>query len=99
MAEDLQSRIQKGEFESRADMARLLGYSRARITQIFCLLNLSPEASEILKSMGDFWPHPVVTERTLRSLIRLSTNEQIVFVTGLAGQMKLLPFKDRTGLP
>jgi hypothetical protein len=46
LAHALQARLDAGEFPDRADMARSLGFSRARITQILNLCLLAPDIQE-----------------------------------------------------
>ena len=58
---------------SRADLARKLGLSRARVTQTLNLLGL-PEILILEKEeMGDYWSRQLVTERQLRRSINQST--------------------------
>jgi hypothetical protein len=51
---------------SKADVARKLGYSRARVTQLLNLLNLPQEFMLEIMEMGDHWDRQLVTERQLR---------------------------------
>ncbi len=46
LAHALQARIASGEFETQAQMARALGLTRARISQLFDLLVLAPDIQE-----------------------------------------------------
>lgn len=65
-----------GECASRADLARKLGMTRARVTQVLGLLELTPEIVDALAALGDPLPKPIVTERGLRSLLDLPATEQ-----------------------
>ena len=65
-----------GQHTSRADFARKLGVSRARVTQVLGLLALAPALVQALVALGDPLPKPVVTERSLRSILKLPINEQ-----------------------
>lgn len=58
-------------------MAKSLGYSRARITQLLNLLSLSNQVLEQIRASGDYWVRPLVTERMLRALLALQEEEQI----------------------
>lgn len=59
--------------ESRADLARRLGVSRARVTQVLSVLDLAPEALELLERS----PGPaLVSERGLRRLRALPSESQ-----------------------
>jgi ParB-like chromosome segregation protein Spo0J len=46
LAHALQARIASDEFETQAQMARALGLTRARISQLFDLLVLAPDIQE-----------------------------------------------------
>jgi len=52
---------------TRAELARKLGISRARVTQMLNLLRLPEELREEIEAMGDYWGRRLVTERMLRS--------------------------------
>ena len=58
---------------SRADLARKLGLSRARVTQILNLLELPEALVSEIEEMGDYWSRQLVTERQLRRSIKQST--------------------------
>ncbi len=64
------------ECASRADLARQLGVTRARVTQMLGLLDLTPEVLEAMAALGDPLPKPIVTGRGLRSLLSLPATEQ-----------------------
>ena len=55
---------------TRADLARKLGLSRARVTQMLNLLGLPEILISEIEGMGDYWSRQLVTERQLR--MRLS---------------------------
>ena len=54
---------------SKADLARKLGISRARVTQILNLLKLPEELIREVEEMGDNWNRKLVTERMLRAKV------------------------------
>ena len=54
---------------SKADLARKLGISRARVTQILNLLKLPEELLREVEEMGDNWNRKLVTERMLRAKV------------------------------
>ena len=60
--------IDNGEAKSQADLARMLGITRARVNQILRLLKLDEERIESLKSMGDPLASKIISERKLRQL-------------------------------
>ena len=53
---------------SRADLARKLGLSRARVTQMLNLLGLPEMLISEIEEMGDYWSRQLITERQLRGL-------------------------------
>jgi len=55
---------------NRADLARKLSLSRARVTQILNLLKLPESLITEIEELGDYWSRQLVTERQLR--MRLS---------------------------
>lgn len=68
--------LSSGTRVTRADLARKLGVSRARVTQVLRLLDLAPEILETIALLGDPLPSPVVTERAPRSLVMLPCESQ-----------------------
>ena len=59
-------KLMESEGLSKAELARRMNLSRARITQIINLLKLSPEVIEMIKEIADRLKKPVITERRLR---------------------------------
>lgn len=51
---------------TKAELARKLGISRARVTQMLNLLKLPGELIDEVEGMGDYWERRLVTERMLR---------------------------------
>jgi len=51
---------------NRAELARRLGVSRARVTQWLELLELPERVLREVEALGDHWQRQVVTERKLR---------------------------------
>lgn len=86
VAQEWQRRLSAGECASRADLSRKLGLTRARVTQILGLLDLAPDVLEALAALGDPLPKPIVTERGLRSLLRLSPKEQKRALQGIGSK-------------
>jgi hypothetical protein len=69
LAHALQRRVDAGEFADYADMARALGFSRARITQLMDLLLLAPDIQhEILHLEVPPGAQPI-SERALRETV------------------------------
>jgi len=76
LAEEWQLRITNGQVRSRAELARELGFSRARVTQALRILSLSPRVKEIVRSLGDPMDRKYVSERMLLSICKLPAEEQ-----------------------
>lgn len=68
--------MERGEVSSRADLARKLGVSRARVTQVLDLLRLPPKVLRRIKALGDPLEYPAVTERQLRPLVQRKPKDQ-----------------------
>ena len=63
MAHTLKRRIDTGEFNEQAAMARALGFTRARISQLFDLLLLAPQVQEEVLFLEDAPGKQAVVER------------------------------------
>ena len=61
--------INSGKAKSQADLAKKLGISRARVTQILNLLKLDNEIINKMERMGDPLSSQVITERQLRNCL------------------------------
>jgi hypothetical protein len=61
---------------SRAALARHLGVSRARVTQVLQLLTLAPSVLDAIVQLGDPLSERVVSERALRWLARMGHRQQ-----------------------
>jgi hypothetical protein len=79
--------IAGGRYQSQSDLARKMGISRARVTQVLNLLRLAPRVIGIVMG-GDPLPAPMVTERQLRPLIGLTARSQLKELTIILGRMR-----------
>jgi hypothetical protein len=77
LAKEWRRALDNGAYVSPAALARNLKVSRARVTQILNLLQLSPSAKEIISSLGDPVKKPIVSERKLRLLLAMVPDKQI----------------------
>jgi predicted transcriptional regulator len=66
--------LEASEIHSKADIAKLLGISRARVTQTLNLLKLAPEIRKHVLSLSDE-EASFFTERRLRPLTQASSRE------------------------
>ena len=73
LAHTLQGAIDKGIYESRAHMARQLGLTRARVTQLLGLLMLAPDIQEALLFMEAIDGSEPLSDRALRPLVQMSS--------------------------
>jgi hypothetical protein len=77
LAEEWRGRLVAGEVRSRADLARMLGVSRARVTQVLALLSLPSDLQDKVKALGDpLLAPPPVSEKALRRLVPLAVDQQ-----------------------
>ncbi len=70
LARQWQQDLSEGKYRSQADLSRNLGVSRARVTQVLNLLKLPREMIEKVCAMGDPLIKPIVTERSLRRILK-----------------------------
>jgi transcriptional regulator with XRE-family HTH domain len=76
LAREWQKALVSGEYASQTAMARKLGVSRVRVTQVLNLLRLSASTIDRIASLGDPLSSQIVTERKLRPLVPLPEAEQ-----------------------
>lgn len=76
LAQEWHRALDDGECPSRAALARQLGVTRARMTQVLGLLELAPEGVHAIAALGAPLPRPIVSERMLRTLLTLPAGEQ-----------------------
>jgi hypothetical protein len=70
--------LESGEAPNQAEIARRVGITRARVTQVMGLLRLAPEIQEHILSMPEVVRRPAITERVLRPIAQIeNTGEQI----------------------
>src|SRR5262245_38864070 len=76
LAHALQGRLDSGEFWDHADMARSLGFTRARVSQLMDLLLIAPDIQEEVLFL-EFPPgSQPIHEHDLRGLPTLTWDEQ-----------------------
>ena len=61
--------IDSGEVKNQAEVARIKGISRARVTQILNLFKLDKNIIDRLEQIGDPMDRKVISERELRKFI------------------------------
>jgi hypothetical protein len=72
-----QALLESGTIASQSQIARREGITRARVTQIMCMLRLAPEIRAQILSMPDAVHRLSVTERMLRPIAIKSHHDQL----------------------
>ena len=69
LAREYKKMLNSGEIKNQAELARIKGISRARVTQILNLLRLGKNIISNLEQIGDPIDRKVISERELRKII------------------------------
>jgi len=69
LAREYMKMIESSELKNQAELAKLKGISRARVTQILNLLKLDKSIIDNLEKLGDPMVKKVISERKLRKRI------------------------------
>jgi hypothetical protein len=69
LAHRIDAMIAAGELRDLADAARVLGLTRARVTQLMNLLLLAPRIQEAILELPPTMGRDTVTERSLRPIV------------------------------
>jgi len=80
--------IESGQARNESDLARQIGVSRVTVNHFISLLKLTPEVIETVEQMGDPMPKRYVTERKLRSLVKLPSERQRTIINQISITMK-----------
>ena len=80
LAKEYKQMIDNGQVKNQSGLARNLGISRARVTQILSLLKLDPLIVQELEKFGDPLKSKIITERMLRPYVNKSPQEQKGFL-------------------
>lgn len=73
MAHEIERLITEGAFADRADAARKLGFTRARISQLLDLTLLAPDLQERLLTMETAEGADPITEHRLRTVVAMTS--------------------------
>ena len=73
LAHHVQRSIDSGAFSNQADVARKLGITRARITQLLDLLLLAPDIQEAILHLEAADGVEPLSERHLREIVKLAS--------------------------
>lgn len=72
LAREYKEMIESGEVKNQAELARLKGISRARVTQVLNLLKLKPQIIQEFEKLRDSLESRIINERMLRSYVNNS---------------------------
>ena len=72
--------INNRQVKNQSDLARKLGVSRARVTQILSLLKFNSLIVQELENFGDPLKSKIITERMLRPYVNKFIQEQKEFL-------------------
>ena len=75
--------IDTDEVKNQSDLARKLGVSRVRISQVLSLLKLNVKIIEAIENLSDPMPKRYISERKLRSLVKLSNERQRAIIESI----------------
>jgi hypothetical protein len=70
-AVEYQKMLSMGVVKNKAEIARIEGVSRARVTQILNLINLAPEIQNYLMTVAAQKDLKILTERRLREIAKI----------------------------
>jgi biotin operon repressor len=69
LAKEYKRMIDTGEAKNQVALARKLGISRARVSQVLSILQLDKNLIETVEQLGDTMPAQIITERILRNYL------------------------------
>ncbi len=80
LAKEYASMIKDGSAKSEADLARKLGIFRVPVNHFITQLKLAPEVIQKIEQIGDPMPKRYITERKLRSIVKMPSERQIAII-------------------
>lgn len=95
LAREWRALLDEGKCSSLAALSRYLQVSRARVTQIMNLLQLSPEVTDMISSLGDPLRMPAIPERRLRPLLPLTPDQQKIQVKLMLSKVFKTPIENK----
>jgi len=75
--------IESGQARNESDLARQIGVSRVTVNHFVTLLKLDPELLEAIEALGDPMPKRYITERRLRSIVKLPSEKQRAIIDNI----------------
>ena len=89
LAREYKGMIDNGQAKNQSGLARKLGISRTRVTQILRLLKLDSLIIQELEKLGDPLKSRIINERMLRPYVNKSFREQKVLLSILKTLFKV----------
>jgi len=83
LAKEYKRLIDSGEARNESDLARQIGTSRVTVNHFVTLLKLTPEVIKAVEALGDPMPKRYITERHLRSIVKLPSKRQRAIIEEL----------------
>ncbi len=83
LAKKYRQMIDSGEVKNQSDLARKLGVSRVRISQVLSLLKLDVIVIDAIEKLGDSMPKCYISEHKLRSLVKLLNERQRAIIKSI----------------
>jgi hypothetical protein len=75
--------IETGQAKNESDLACKIGVSRVRVCQYIRLLSLDASVIKALEQLGDPMPKRYITERKIRSIIKMPRKKQRALIEDL----------------
>lgn len=75
--------IETGQARNESDLAQQIGVSRVTVNHYITLLKLVPQVIQTVEELGDPMPKRYISERKLRSLIKVPFKKQIAMIQTL----------------
>ena len=83
LAKKYKQMINSGEVKNQSDLAHKLCVSRVRLSQVLSLLKLDVKIIEAVEKLADPMPNRYISERKLRSLVKLSNERQRAIIESM----------------
>jgi len=83
LAKEYKRLIDTGVARNESDLARQIGTSRVTVNHFVTLLKLPPDIIEAFEALGDPMPKRYITERRLRSIVKLPSEKQRAIIDNI----------------
>jgi len=93
LAREWQKGLEDGTYKSQGDIARQLGTTQPRVSQVLSLLNLAPTVVKTLTDLGPVLGRPFISRKKLLLIAELPAKEQKRYVKEMLAEKGIYPFK------